>query len=105
MNFANSDEALHEAALDIKEGADIIMVKPAMAYTDIIYRLKHDLKVPIFAYQVSGEYDMLKAASQKNWLTEEHCVLEALSCIKRAGCNAIFSYYALQAAKWLQQTG
>ena len=101
MNIANSDEALHEAALDIQEGADMIMVKPAMAYTDVIYRLKQELKVPIFGYQVSGEYDMLKAASQQNWLSEKHCVLEALSCIKRAGCNAIFSYYALQAARWL----
>jgi porphobilinogen synthase len=102
MHLTNSDEALYEASLDIKEGADILLVKPAMAYGDIIYRIKNELKVPTFAYQVSGEYAMLKAASQKNWLEEKHCVLEALGCIKRTGCNAIFSYYALQVAKWLQ---
>ena len=102
MDPANSDEALHEIELDLEEGADMVMVKPGMPYLDIIRRVKETFEVPTFAYQVSGEYAMLKAASQNGWLDEEAVVLEALTCLRRAGADGILTYYALQAAAWLQ---
>ena len=102
MAPANSDEALREAALDIEEGADIVMVKPALPYLDIVRRVRETLGVPTFAYQVSGEYAMLKAASEAGWLDERTAVLEALLCIKRAGASAILTYFAPAAAAWLK---
>jgi porphobilinogen synthase len=101
MDPANSDEALREVALDLEEGADMVMVKPGMPYLDIVRRVKDEFGVPTFAYHVSGEYAMLKAASQNGWLDERACVLEALLCFKRAGADGILTYYALQAAQWL----
>ncbi len=101
MDPANSDEALREVALDIDEGADMVMVKPALPYLDIVRRVKERFGMPTFAYQVSGEYAMLKAAAQNGWLDERACVLEALTGIRRAGADAILTYYALDAAKWL----
>ena len=101
MAPANSDEALREVGLDIAEGADIVMVKPAMPYLDIVRRVSETYSVPTFAYQVSGEYAMLKAATANGWLDERSSVLEALLCIKRAGARAILSYYAVDAARWL----
>ena len=101
MAPANSDEALREVGLDIAEGADIVMVKPAMPYLDIVRRVSETYSVPTFAYQVSGEYAMLKAASANGWLDERNSVLEALLCIKRAGARAILTYYAVDAARWL----
>lgn len=101
MAPANSDEALREVGLDIAEGADIVMVKPAMPYLDIVRRVSETYSVPTFAYQVSGEYAMLKAASANGWLDERKAVLEALLCIKRAGACAILSYYAVDVARWL----
>jgi porphobilinogen synthase len=103
MDPANTDEALREVALDLAEGADMVMVKPGMPYLDIVRRVKQEFGVPTFAYQVSGEYAMLKAAAQNGWLDERAAVLEALLCCKRAGADAILSYYAVQAAGWLQQ--
>jgi porphobilinogen synthase len=101
MDPANSNEALHEVALDLAEGADMVMVKPGMPYLDIVRRVKDEFKVPTFVYQVSGEYAMLKAASQNGWLNEEAVVLESLLAFKRAGADAILTYYALDAARWL----
>lgn len=101
MDPANSDEALHEVALDIQEGADIVMVKPALPYLDIVTRVKNTFHIPTFAYQVSGEYAMLKAASQQGWLDERTCVLESLLGMKRAGADAILTYYARDVARWL----
>jgi len=101
MAPANSDEALREVGLDITEGADIVMVKPAMPYLDIVSRVSETYSVPTFAYQVSGEYAMLKAATANGWLDERSSVLEALLCMKRAGASAILSYYAVDAARWL----
>ena len=103
MAPSNSDEALREVALDLQEGADIIMVKPALPYLDVIRRVRETFGVATFAYHVSGEYAMLKAASQNGWLDERASVLEALVSIKRAGANAILSYYALAAARWLNE--
>lgn len=94
MDPANSDEALREVALDISEGADIIMIKPGIPYLDVIYRVKQRFKMPTFAYQVSGEYAMIKAAAQNNWLIEQKIALESLICLKRAGADAIFTYFA-----------
>jgi porphobilinogen synthase len=102
MDPANGDEALREVALDIAEGADMVMVKPGMPYLDIVRRVKDSFGVPTFAYQVSGEYAMLKAAAQNGWLDERACVLEALLSFKRAGADAILSYYAMDAARWLR---
>ncbi|MBK8523920.1 MAG: porphobilinogen synthase [Betaproteobacteria bacterium] len=104
MDPANSDEAIREVALDLAEGADMVMVKPGMPYLDIVRRVKEELKVPTYVYQVSGEYAMLKAAAQNGWLNEEACVLEALLGFKRAGADGILTYYALDAAEWLQPT-
>jgi porphobilinogen synthase len=101
MDPANSDEALREVELDLEEGADMVMVKPAMPYLDIIRRVKETFEVPTFAYQVSGEYAMLKAAFGHGWLDEESVVLEALTCLKRGGADGILTYYAVQAAEWL----
>jgi porphobilinogen synthase len=105
MDPANGDEALREVALDLEEGADMVMVKPAMPYLDIVRRVKERFGVPTFAYHVSGEYAMLKAAAQNGWLDEEAVVLEALTGIRRAGADAILTYYAIQAAQWLQDHG
>jgi len=101
MDPANSDEAIREVALDLEEGADIVMIKPGMPYLDIVRAVKDTFGAPTFVYQVSGEYAMLKAASQNGWLEEEAVVLEALTSIKRAGADAILTYYALQAAEWI----
>lgn len=101
MDPANSDEALREIALDIEEGADIVMVKPALAYLDIIRRAKDNFKVPLATYNVSGEYSMIKAAALKGWLDEKVVVLESLTSMKRAGADMIITYFAKDAAKWL----
>lgn len=103
MDPANSDEALHEVALDLAEGADMVMVKPALPYLDVIRRVHDEFQVPTLAYQVSGEYAMIKAAAQQGWLDERSAALEALLSIKRAGACAILSYFALQAARWLRE--
>ena len=102
MDPANSDEALREVALDIEEGADMVMVKPGMPYLDIVRRVKQEFGLPTFAYHVSGEYAMLKAAAQNGWLNEQACVMEAMLSFKRAGADAILTYYAMDIARWLQ---
>lgn len=102
MDPANSDEAMQEVALDISEGADMVMVKPGLPYLDIVRRVKDEFGVPTFAYQVSGEYAMLKAAAQNGWLDEQACVMESLLAFKRAGADGILTYYALDAARWLR---
>ena len=103
MDPANSDEALWEVGLDLEEGADMVMVKPGMPYLDIIRRVKDEFRAPTFVYQVSGEYAMLKAAFQNGWLEERACGLESLLAFKRAGADGILTYFALQAAEWLQE--
>ncbi len=103
MDPANSYEALREVALDIKEGADMVMVKPGMPYLDIVRRVKQEFGVPTFAYQVSGEYAMLKAAAQNGWLDEEACLMEALLAFKRAGADGILTYFAMDAARLLRK--
>jgi len=103
MDPANSDEALKEVALDLEEGADMVMVKPGMPYLDIVRRVKDEFGVPTYAYQVSGEYAMLKAAAQNGWLNEEACVLESLLAFKRAGADGILTYFALEAAEYLKR--
>ncbi len=103
MDPANSDEALREVAQDIAEGADMVMVKPGMPYLDIVRRVKDTFGVPTYAYQVSGEYAMLKAAAANGWLDEKKCVMESLLCFKRAGADGILTYFALDAAVWLSQ--
>ncbi len=103
MDPANANEALHEVRLDIEEGADMVMVKPGMPYLDIVRRVKDEFGVPTFAYQVSGEYAMLKAAAQNGWLDEKSCVLESLLGFKRAGADGILTYFAMDVAKWLKQ--
>ncbi len=100
---ANSDEAVREVGLDIDEGADIVMVKPAMPYLDIVQRVRETYRIPVFAYQVSGEYAMLKAAAENGWLDERSTVLESLLGMKRAGASAILTYYAIDVARWLQE--
>ena len=102
MDPANSDEALHEVALDLQEGADMVMVKPGMPYLDIIRRVKDEFGAPTFAYQVSGEYAMLKAAAQNGWLDEQRCMLESLLAFKRAGADGVLTYFALDAARALK---
>ncbi len=102
MDPANSDEALHEVELDIKEGADMFMVKPGMPYLDIVRRVKDTFGVPTYVYQVSGEYAMLKAASENGWLNEQETVLESLLAFKRAGADGILTYYAKTVAQWLK---
>ena len=103
MNPANSNEALYEVELDINEGADMVMVKPGMPYLDIVYRVKNTFKKPTFVYQVSGEYSMIKAACQNSWLEEDKVVLESLVAFKRAGADAILTYFALDVARLLQK--
>ena len=103
MDPANTDEALREVNLDLAEGADLVMVKPALPYLDVIRRVRDEFQVPTFAYQVSGEYAMIKAAAQNGWLDEKSAALEALLSIKRAGASAILSYFALQAARWMAE--
>ena len=103
MDPANSDEALREVALDVAEGADMVMVKPGMPYLDIVRRVKETFRLPTYAYQVSGEYAMLKAAAQNGWLDEKACVLESLLAFKRAGADGILTYFALDAAAWLRR--
>jgi porphobilinogen synthase len=100
---ANGDEAVREVALDLEEGADMVMVKPGLPYLDIIRRVKHEFRVPTFAYQVSGEYAMLKAAGGNGWIDERQCALEALLSFKRAGADGILTYFALDAARWLRE--
>src|SRR5574343_1218397 len=102
MDPANSDEALKEVALDLEEGADMVMVKPGMPYLDIVRRVKDTFGVPTYAYHVSGEYAMLKAAAQNGWLDEKACVLEAMLSFKRAGADGVLTYYALDVARWLK---
>jgi porphobilinogen synthase len=101
MDPANSDEAIREVALDISEGADMVMVKPGMPYLDIVRRVKSELQAPTFAYQVSGEYAMLKAAGANGWLDEKRVVMESLLGFKRAGADGVLTYFAKQAAIWL----
>jgi len=103
MDPGNSDEAIREVELDISEGADMVMIKPGLPYLDIVSRVKQTFGVPTFAYHVSGEYAMLKAASQNNWIDERSTVLETLLCFKRAGADAVLTYYAKDAAKWLYE--
>lgn len=103
MDPANSDEAIREVALDIEEGADMIMVKPGLPYLDICRRLKDEFAVPTYAFQVSGEYAMIMAAAQNGWLDEKRVILESLMCFKRAGCDGILTYFAPRAAEWLQK--
>jgi len=103
MDPANSDEALREVALDIEEGADMVMIKPGLPYLDIVRRVKERFGVPTFVYQVSGEYAMLAAAAQNGWLEERACILESLRCIKRAGADAILTYFAERVAGWLKE--
>src|SRR5438270_10297094 len=102
MDPANVDEAVREARLDIDEGADIVMIKPALPYLDLIRRVKEETSMPLAAYNVSGEYAMLKAAVANGWLDERLAVLEALTCIRRAGADIVITYHAKDAAAWLQ---
>ena len=103
LDPANGDEGLQEVALDLQEGADMVMVKPGMPYLDLVYRVKTHFGVPTFAYQVSGEYAMHCAAIQNGWLKEKECVLESLLCFKRAGADGILTYFAKQVAQWLYE--
>lgn len=103
MDPANSDEALWEVALDLQEGADMVMIKPGMPYLDIVRRIKEEFKAPTYVYQVSGEYAMFKAAGMNGWINEKACVMEALLGMKRAGADGILTYYAKQVAEWLRE--
>ncbi len=105
MDPRNTEEALHEVAMDLQEGADMVMVKPGMPYLDVVKRVKETFLVPTFVYQVSGEYAMLKAAAKEGWLDEQPTVIESLIAMKRAGADAILTYYAKQAAEWLKKSG
>jgi porphobilinogen synthase len=102
MDPANSDEAIHEVALDIDEGADMVMVKPGLPYLDVVRRVKHELGYPTYAYNVSGEYAMMKAAGAQGWIDERKCVLEMLLGFKRAGADGVLTYHAMDAARWLR---
>ena len=102
MDPANALEALREATLDIEEGADIIMVKPALPYLDIIYRVREEIDLPVAAYNVSGEYAMIKAADEKGWLNGRQVMMETLTAIKRAGADTILTYFAIEAAEVLR---
>ncbi|MCB1567290.1 MAG: porphobilinogen synthase [Xanthomonadales bacterium] len=102
MDPANADEALHEVALDLAEGADMVMVKPGLPYLDVLYRVKQAFKRPTIVYQVSGEYAMIKAAAQNGWIDERMVAMESLLAFKRAGADGILSYFALDAARWLR---
>ena len=101
MDYSNPEQALREIALDIKEGADMIMIKPALAYLDIVYRAKKRFQMPTAAYNVSGEFSMIKAAAREGWIDEKSAILEVLTSIKRAGADMILTYHALEAAEWL----
>ena len=103
MDPANTDEALREVEADLEEGADMVMVKPGMPYLDVLRRVKETFGVPTFAYQVSGEYAMLKAAYANGWLDERACTLEALTAFKRAGADGVLTYFAMDAARWLRE--
>jgi porphobilinogen synthase len=103
MDSGNADEALREVELDLAEGADMVMVKPALSYLDIIRRVKDSFRVPVAAYNVSGEFAMVKAAAQKGWIDERRVALEILTSIKRAGADLILTYHARDAARWLKQ--
>jgi len=103
MDYANADEALREVGLDIEEGADIVMVKPAFGYQDLIWRVKEKFRYPVACYNVSGEYAMVKAAAQNGWLDEKQVVLEMLTGFRRSGADIILTYWAQQAAKWLAE--
>jgi len=103
MDPANSDEALHEVALDLAEGADMVMVKPGLPYLDVLYRVKQQFKRPTYAYQVSGEYAMIKAAAANGWIDEKLVAMEALTAFKRAGADGVLTYFALDAARWLRE--
>ena len=105
MDPSNSDEALREVELDLSEGADMVMVKPGLPYLDVIRRVKDSFGVPTFAYQVSGEYAMLKAAAANGWLDERACAMEALVAFKRAGADGVLTYFAPDAARWLREDG
>jgi porphobilinogen synthase len=105
MDYANSDEALWEVALDLDEGADMVMVKPGLPYLDIVRRVKETFKAPTYAYQVSGEYSMIKAAAARGWLEERPCVMEVLTAFKRAGADGVLTYFALDVAGWLKAGG
>jgi len=105
MDPGNSDEALHEVALDLEEGADFVMVKPGMPYLDVVCRVKERFQVPTFVYQVSGEYAMFKAAGAEGWIDGDACMMEALLGFRRAGADAILTYYALEAAARLKSPG
>ena len=102
MDPANSDEAIREVALDLAEGADMVMVKPGLPYLDVVQRVKQELAAPTFVYHVSGEYAMLKAAANNGWLDEKACVMEAMLCCKRAGADGILTYFAKDIARWLK---
>ena len=102
MDPANSEEALREVALDIEEGADIVMVKPALSYLDVIYQVKTEYQMPVAAYNVSGEYAMIKAAAQNEWIEEKRVALEVLTSIKRAGADMILTYFAKSVVEWLE---
>ena len=104
MDPANSDEALHEVGLDLAEGADMVMVKPGLPYLDVLYRVKQQFRRPTYAYQVSGEYAMIKAAAANGWIDETMVAMEALTAFKRAGADGILTYYALDAARWLRDS-
>lgn len=104
MDPANTDEALYEVAMDLEEGADMVMVKPGMPYLDVVRRVKQEFGAPTYAYHVSGEYAMLKAAAQNGWLNEQAVVMETMLCFKRAGADGILTYYAKQVAQWLKES-
>ncbi|MBI3143878.1 MAG: porphobilinogen synthase, partial [Pseudogulbenkiania sp.] len=103
MDPANLEEAIQEVAMDLEEGADMVMIKPGMPYLDVIRRIKDTFRVPTYAYQVSGEYAMLKAAFQNGWLDEEKCMMESLLAFKRAGADGILTYFALDAARLMKR--
>ena len=105
MDYGNSDEALWEVALDLEEGADMVMVKPGLPYLDIVRRVKDEFRAPTYAYQVSGEYSMIKAAAARGWLEERPCVMEVLTAFKRAGADGVLTYFALDVAGWLNTGG
>jgi len=105
MDYGNSDEALWEVALDLEEGADMVMVKPGLPYLDIVRRVKDEFRAPTYAYQVSGEYSMIKAAAARGWLEERPCVMEVLTAFKRAGADGVLTYFALDVAGWLNAGG
>ena len=102
---ANTNEALWEVGLDLAEGADMVMVKPGLPYLDVLWRVKQEFMAPTYAYQVSGEYAMIKAATMNGWLDEKKTIMESLLCFKRAGADGILTYFAIQAARWLAEEG